>query len=171
MKHTHTQTHTHTLFMYTYTLHVLFKRRTATGIKEFLNLVVLQMGHIYKSTPWRVDEQTSALRGPANTRVVQLFCRCWWCITLFNRHWNVSSAWSLPNQYFSLCCSSCLRSSSNGFVGCIVYLPRRAHTPPTCRPSICCCVFFLFLHALYVRQRNRLFCFVFLFATLCMSDT
>lgn len=82
-----------------------------------------------------VGEQTLALRGPANTRVVQLFCRCWWRITFFNRHWNVSSAWSLPDQYFSLCCSSCLCSFCNGFVGCIVYIPRRAHTPPTCRPN------------------------------------
>ena len=48
MSHTHTvaqsHTHTYTYFMYTYTLHVLFKRRTATGIKEFLNLFILQMG-------------------------------------------------------------------------------------------------------------------------------
>ena len=45
--HTEAQSHTLTHFMYTYTLHVLFKRSTVTGIKEFLiYLFVLQTGHL-----------------------------------------------------------------------------------------------------------------------------
>ena len=52
--HTHTVAHTHTHFMDTCTLQVLIKRRTATGIKEFLNLFVLKMGHLRRRPGGRV---------------------------------------------------------------------------------------------------------------------
>ena len=52
--HRHTHTHTHFMDMYNNTLYVSFKRRTATGIKEFLNLFVLQMGHLRRRPDGRV---------------------------------------------------------------------------------------------------------------------
>ena len=55
--HTHRGSHTHTHTQTrarAHTLHVLFKRHTATGIKEFLNLFVLQMGHLRRWPDGRV---------------------------------------------------------------------------------------------------------------------
>ena len=42
------------MYTYIYTLHVLFKRRTAIGIKEFSKLFVLQMGHLRRRLDGRV---------------------------------------------------------------------------------------------------------------------
>ena len=61
MAHTHTPWHNHTHSPWqrhtcarTHTLHVLFKRRIATGIKEFLSLFVLQMGHLRRRPDGKV---------------------------------------------------------------------------------------------------------------------